>query len=329
MALVQHPACKLSAVRFLDDDRQSDLCHFVSGSWEQKVNYLHLWSADEQTGARLVHQQELDSGDVSAIQPLNGNLLATASSSGSVALYVAEGQELKQVCERRVSCDVLTSLAFASGTGPAVVIAGEDGALSLLHLDQLSGPITRRQVSPTPITSLDCLSGSDVLCGDTAGCIKAIDRRTVGLSVTLCNSLSPITAVRRNPSNPHLIVSTVLVCACRSDLVPEQASGSLNGNLCLWDLRKADAALLQLAAHSACVTELQYKENEANVVLSSSLDGKLIRWTLLPTCEVSGAEAIVSPQSLAGPAILCFHMHKRSSALVLATDKEILSVIHV
>lgn len=106
-----------------------------------------------------------------------------------------------------------------------------------------------------------------------------------------------------------------------------QASGTQAGNLCLWDLRKADAALLQLAAHSACVTELQYKENETNVILSSSLDGKLIKWNLLPTCEVTAAEAIVSPQSLAGPAIICFNLHKQANELVFATDKEVLTLI--
>lgn len=82
-----------------------------------------------------------------------------------------------------------------------------------------------------------------------------------------------------------------------------------------------------MAAHSACITELQYKENETNVILSSSLDGKLIKWRLLPTCELTSADAIVSPQSLAGPAVICFSMHKNVNELVYANDKEILSMI--
>ena len=95
----------------------------------------------------------------------------------------------------------------------------------------------------------------------------------------------------------------------------------------MWDMRKVDAALVQLAAHDSCVTELQYKENETNVVFSSSLDGKLIRWNFLPTCEVTQAEAIVNPQSLAGPAVCCFHLNTHSNELVYATDKEVLNLI--
>lgn len=206
MALVQHPACKLSAIRFLNEPQEVDQHHFVTGSWEQTTNCLHLWSASRQSGIALLHQQDHETGDVCAIHPLKSNLIATASSLGSVAVYYAEGHELKQVCERRVCSGVLTSLAFADSLN-AVLSVGEDGALSLLFLDKLSGPVKRQPVCQTPITCVDALPGSEVLCGNTAGCVKSVDMRSLTVTASLCHSLCPVTSVRRNPSNPHLIVS--------------------------------------------------------------------------------------------------------------------------
>ena len=325
MLVVRHPACKLSAVRFLDDPTDVQQRRFVTGSWEQLVNSLHLWSASRD-GVRQLHRLTHEAGDVCAIQPLNGGLVATASSSGSLSVYYMDGEELKQVSERSVSKAVLTSLASADD---GVISGGEDGVLSFLSVDKLSGPVKQQVVCDIPITCLDALSGSQVLCGNTAGSVKAVDSRSLNVASSLTNSSSPVVVVRRNPSNPHLIVSlpSCLLFPLTLTIVTGQACGTQSGSLCLWDVRKADSALLQLAAHSACVTELQYKENETNVIFSSALDGKLIRWNLLPTCEVTGAEAIVSPQSLAGPAITCFHLHRSFNELVLATDKEVLSYV--
>lgn len=214
MALV-HPACKLSAVRFLNDPQESDLFRFVTGSWEQSVNSLHLWSASRPAGVSLLHQQDHETGDVCAVHSFKSNLIATASSNGSIAVYYAEGNELKQVCERRVSNDVLTSLSFADNSN-AVLSGGEDGTLSLLFIDKLSGPVKRLPVSQSPITCVDALPGSEILCGNTAGSIKSVDGRSLSVTASLTNSLCPITSVRRNPSNPHLIVRT-LTCLITSD----------------------------------------------------------------------------------------------------------------
>lgn len=328
MALMKYPACKLSAVRFLSETQPSDECHFVTGTWEQPVNRLHLWSASRESGVQLLHQQEHETGDVCAIQPLMSQMVATASSTGSVAVYHADGPELKQVCERRAGSGVLTALAYWDACH-SLISAGEDGAVTLVSMDKLSGPLTRHQVSQAPITSLHALPGSPVLCGTTAGSIKSMDSRSLTVTASLSSSVCAVTAVRRNPSNSHLVVSiTYFVPDDRSlTSVLLQASGTQSGHLCLWDMRKTDTALLQLASHSACITELQYKENESNVIISSSLDGKLIRWNLLPTSEVTAAEAVVSPQSLSGPAIICFHLHPRTNDLVFATDRETLSHI--
>ena len=216
MALIKHPACKLSAVRFLNDPQEVDQHHFVTGSWEQTANSLHLWSASRQSGVALLHQQDHETGDVCAIQSLKSSLIATASSQGSISVYYADGQELKQVSERRVSSGVLTSLAFVDRLN-AVLCAGEDGALSLLFIDKLSGPLQRQQVCQSPITCVDALPGSEVLCGNTAGCVKSVDSRSLTVTASLCHSLCPVTSVRRNPSNPHLIVSTGSSCSlCNS-----------------------------------------------------------------------------------------------------------------
>lgn len=203
MALVKYPACKLSAVRFLTEAQ--DQCHFVTGTWEQTLNRVQLWSASRESGLSLLHQQDHETGDVCAIQPLRSKLVASASSTGSVAVYHVDGDELKQVCERRTGTAALTGLAF-SDMSNWILSAGDDGALTLLSLDKLSGPLTRHQVCQAPITSLHAVSGSPVLCGTTAGSIKCMDSRSLSVTDTLCSSVCPVTAVRRNPSNPHLVV---------------------------------------------------------------------------------------------------------------------------
>lgn len=207
MALVKYPACKVSAVRFLSEPQ--DQCYFVTGTWEQSLNRVQLWSASRESGVSLLHEQDHEMGDVCAILPLRSNLVATASSAGSVAVYHVDGPELKQVCERRTGNTVQTGLAFADNCN-SIVSAGEDGALTLLSLDKLSGPLTRHQVCQAPITSLHAVSGNPILCGTTAGSIKCMDSRSLTVTDTLCSSVCPVTAVRRNPSNPHLVVRYAL-----------------------------------------------------------------------------------------------------------------------
>ena len=198
-----YPVAKISAVRFLNRAQQVRERIFVTGTWQQQDNSLHLWSIDSPAKIQLLQKQDFD-GEVCAILPLKEELVATASSTGNVAIYFRESNQLKQVCERQVTDTVLTSLA-AAGTG--VLAADEEGSVSLIPLDKPDGSLKMTSVSESPITCLDAVPGCEVLCGNTAGCVKVIDSRSVNVTATLCNSLCPITTVRRNISNPHLIVS--------------------------------------------------------------------------------------------------------------------------
>lgn len=98
-----------------------------------------------------------------------------------------------------------------------------------------------------------------VAVGNSAGHLKVVDCRKGDVVMSLPNTLSQITVVRRNPSNGHLV-----------------ASGNDMGNVCLFDLRNTGSVLIQFSAHDSLLTELQYKQSENNVILSSSLDGQLL-----------------------------------------------------
>ena len=145
--------------------------------------------------------------------------------------------------------------------------------------------------------------------GNSAGHLKVIDIRKGAVVMSLPNTLSSIRVVKRNPCNGHLVVS-----------------GNESGNVCLWDLRNEGSILVQFSAHDSLITELQYKENESNIILSSSLDGQLLKWNLLPSCQLQSVDSLVSPQSSAGPSISCFHLNPSGNEIIFGTDNEVLSL---
>jgi WD40 repeat protein len=73
--------------------------------------------------------------------------------------------------------------------------------------------------------------------------------------------LSSLECVRRHHSNGHIV-------SCGNDL----------GLLSIWDLRSQANNLHFISAHEHAITQLQYVFTENNSVISSSLDGQLLKW---------------------------------------------------
>lgn len=57
------------------------------------------------------------------------------------------------------------------------------------------------------------------------------------------------------------------------------ACGNDQGVLRIIDLRNTTKDLQLIAAHEAPITELKYKNSEPNTIITSSLDGELLKWT--------------------------------------------------
>ena len=77
-----------------------------------------------------------------------------------------------------------------------------------------------------------------------------------------------VTSVRRNPGLGH-----VVVC------------GSSSGILSIFYLRNGLNQLLHMATHTDYVSEVFYKENEPNKIITSSHDGQILVWSVSPTAK--------------------------------------------
>lgn len=311
---IEYPGCNISAVRLARNDDQ-EVTWVTGTAHDGSSNKLIVWTSGKcpqvmngSSTCELKQQSEENfRGDVTRVCPFKGSMVAAASSDGHITVYNLNSYQLDQVCQTNVFPSSCNDVVW-SELNHSLIAAGDDGQVSFLELSRLSAKPKSVKISQTPITSLDLVSSNEIICGNSAGHLKVIDMRKGTVVMSLPNTLSSIQVVKRNPSNGHLVVS-----------------GNESGNVCLWDLRSEGSILVQFSAHDSLITELQYKENESNIIISSSLDGQLLKWNLLPSCQLQSVDSLVSPQSAAGPSITCFHLNPLGNEIVYGTDNEVLS----
>lgn len=305
--ITEFPGYKIGALRFIDPQISLNERIAVSGSCEDVDNVVQLWLCQETL--EVVSQQSFE-GDVHAICPLPGNMISFTSSNGSVYIYHRRGHQLEQILKTETSTLPVNDITFNEKLR-TIVSCGEDGRLAFFNFDSLTTKPTIIDLSSTPLMTVDSLSESAIICGNTSGHLKVVDVRNEKTVMSLPNGLTGLTVVRRNPSNPHVVIT-----------------GNQLGTLCVWDLRKSGSNMGELAGHGSAVTELQFFEN-GKFTITSSLDGQLLKWSMSTLGQLDNVEAIVRPMSLSGPAITCFDLHSASDSIIFGNDKHVLSLINI
>jgi len=148
----------------------------------------------------------------------------------------------------------------------SLVLSGEDGYLHFIDINSTNYKATKskEELSKSSITCIELLNTSEYIFGNEIGSLKLYDVRKgeVNLNFNLVSNLSSINCVRKHKGNNYIV-------ACGND----------QGVLRIIDLRNTTKDLQLIAAHEAPITELKYKNSEPNTIITSSLDGELLKWT--------------------------------------------------
>lgn len=115
-------------------------------------------------------------------------------------------------------------------------------------------------------------------------------------------NLSSINCVRKHKGNNYIV-------ACGND----------QGILRIIDLRDTSKDLQLIAAHEAPITELKYKNSEPNTIITSSLDGELLKWTFSVETSLNNVSSIFG--SKGSSSILSFDLNA-NDVLAFSTDIE-------
>ena len=308
MALInEYPGHKISALTFVENPLRESIV--VTGSTDQlSSNRIQVWLKHD-NDISCIHEDAVE-GDVHSITYIEDGLLGMTSSKGSLVVYHLNNHELAQVSECIVSKGPATDVIFHE-ISKDIVASGEDGSISTVNLSRLSDNATKRPFSTTPLTCLESHGDNYILTGNTAGHVKLIDLRSWKTEMSLPNNLNSVSVLRSNPGSHHYVLA-----------------GYQSGSIGVWDLRNSNESLpIEMTTHEASITGLEFIES--NTLISSSLDGYLLKWTLAATSTAEKVEPLIRPISHSGPAITCFTHHRSSSGneIAFANDREVLCIM--
>ncbi|GFS27268.1 nucleoporin Nup43 [Elysia marginata] len=283
---VKFVAKKISKIRWRPklDPKGPQSRTFATGSWDDQNNCIALWQildrpiASENGDAEslLVHEPQKvfetsHVGDIMDLKYVNHDLMAVASSTGSVSLlkHRSNTEAVTPVC----AWDKLHQFQFG-GSAPCTCLAthnewiasgGEDGRAVLLAIDQQAPLQTLDKVDSCAINDLSFLKQSEIITVNSFGQLKTFDlrqdtsRESQILSVT--ETHTPLLCVARHPGQPHIV-----------------ATGGYDGMLTICDLRQERFHMTRMEAHTGPVWEVKFHPVHPNHLFTCSDDGSLWHW---------------------------------------------------
>lgn len=309
----EYIASKVARVRWLADqgigavDRLKWLC----GTYGQWPNRVSLWtqsqSSDDSTQMKSESQLHV-TGDVNQINVFEDKCVVSLS-SGQIDLMANANDKLRLEHKWWPIDPFSANDSVVSPQTHEVIACGDNGVIRVLNLDDYSSEKKSKCLTQNCLKTIDLVSPKEVICGTSSGHLKLYDIRSDSVVLSMANELSIITCVKTNPNISHMI-------SCGNDL----------GVLSLWDLRNSGQQLLQMAGHSALISELTYKANEPNVLLTSSYDGSLFRWNISATSQLGSVDAIMERDS--GSPINSFDVNFFDE-IIFSSDNEVLNLGHL
>ncbi|KAH9412469.1 Nucleoporin Nup43 [Dermatophagoides pteronyssinus] len=319
---IEYVSCKISAICWLHNDQclrqssnDSNELFWLCGTYSStNKNFLTIYSKQQQSinndqrSAGIVQMKNIHKSvdaDVIALANYDKRSSFYSLSNGQISLIQYDRESGFQSIHDWFNEDIRLhqSTAIVVNNSSELISCGLDGRL--MFFDILSRMTSKSR--PLTMNSLHCMdkiSDNEFICGTTSGHLKIFDHRTENVELNLANELSIITAVKRNIHNPHIV-------ACGNDL------GLLN----IWDLRNTGHRPMQpVSVHAAEINCLKYIANERNTIMTSGLDGQLIKWNISNDFEIDTVEAIVDKNNTYP--INCFDINENQ--IVFADDNEVL-----
>ena len=309
----EYIASKVSRVRWIADDQSScgDGFKWLCGTYGQYPNRVSVWSQSQSNddANQMKSQTEVHvTGDVNQINVIEDNCVASLS-SGQINLFAYSGDVLRLKYKWNSIDGFSANDSTVNPQTNEVIACGDNGVIRVLNLDSYTSEKRSKCLTQNSLKCIDLVSTKEVICGTSSGHLKLYDIRSGSVVLSMANELSIITCVKTNPNISHMI-------SCGNDI----------GVLSLWDLRNSGQQLLQMSGHSALISELAYKHNEANIILTSSYDGSLFRWNISASSQLESVDAIMERDS--GSPINSFDVNSFDE-IIFSSDNEVLNLGHL
>jgi len=273
---------------------------FLSGSWDDTANNVTLWSwnGDDSGSAENENNFEVSKpvpaaaaleepemlayfdhtlqGDVNDIQFLNPDFAVVASSSGTVTLLrlsrdiapdcMSSGWVLQEATKwENLHSGGFSANAVASVSGENVASVGEDGKVFVLNAKYKQPIRVYEKADSCSLTSSIFAKSDQLVAGNMRGQLKIWDLRSrddePSVTCVLSNDQIGITCVTKHPTQSHIL-----------------CTGSEDGMLAFWDLRKEKHPVTLLSAHAGAVSEVQFHAQQPDHMFSCSQNGEVLHW---------------------------------------------------
>jgi len=315
--LLEYISRKVSKVRWIrseselraicDNSSKTDLNWFCGTYGEQENNSLSIWCNTQSNydSIQLKTQSEVSVGsDVTQINQINGNTVAISLSNGEVLCltFTSNNLQLRHKWDS-VDSESCNDLVF-NRYSDELITCGDDGRIGRINVDNISNVIKSKCLTQNSLESIDLISANEVICGTSSGHLKLYDIRKEEVVLSMANEQSVISCVKRNPHVSHMI-------SCGNDV----------GVLSLWDMRNNGKQLMRVSGHSALISELNYKSNEPNILITSSYDGQLLRWNISSASQLVSVDAIMGREG--SSPINSFDVNS-SDGIIFSADNEVL-----
>ncbi len=217
-------------------------------------------------------------GDVNEMQFLNADLLAVASSDGSVTLLKVQKDIVGSATPSTgISLSkanhwpkIHTSCNGLSVSGDHIMSIGNEGKMFLLNVKRQSPIQTFAKADSGSLSCALFLRQDQIAAANSRGQVKIWDLRVGNTQdkqepAKVCHlamDLVGVTSLAKHPTQPHVLVG-----------------GGSNGVLGFWDLRGTqDYPLSVVKAHSEAVSEVHFHDQQPDHMFSCSQSGETWHW---------------------------------------------------
>ncbi|XP_033112009.1 nucleoporin Nup43-like [Anneissia japonica] len=266
---------KISKIRWQPETFQNETDIFATGSWDNNVNKIEVWSIP-----KLSHTEEAIEpeqlcgcdhiGDVTELKFVGANRLLASSSTGSVSMYHLQTRSNTLAVDQ--SWEKLHTLSGKGCTCTSVVVngsdiitTGEDGSIKVLRMGQQKPVRSMDGADSCCINAAVQVKNHEIVTTNSRGQLKQWDLRQPDnkpVSIfLLTGEQTGLVSVDRHPSQAHVV-----------------AAGGEDGFLNIWDLRQQKYPATLFTAHDGPVWDVCFHQPSPDHLFTCSNDGSLLHW---------------------------------------------------
>jgi len=284
---------KVSAVKWMSS--QQGAKRLLTGSWDDRVNHLTLWSVPYVRNEHSEHGGHADSIEPIELShiPMRASITSLAKGSNDREAIVSTGDGKVHVVdilhgstlEIRHTWDGLHTAGCACTALETrspdfkIASAGEDGRIHILHLDQGEPVRTWGDGFGATVNDVAFRSQSEFFSVNSMAQLQLWDVREKGVVNTF-----------RFENSADDGALQELHSVCVHEQGNKVATGDNCGVLNIWDMRMAATELVEfpessVQCHTSELWNIQFHPIHTDHVFTASEDGKLLWWNTNPHDE--------------------------------------------